>query len=361
MPDGHNFDIEGLLDLARDKSVASRTELVQVVSDLFFGSGNVVSERERALMTEILRQLIHDAEMTVRRALADEADAPADLVAMLANDEIEISHPILVRSTVLRDLDLIEIIHHRTLRHRLSITMRASLSEDVSAALVEANEEDVIKSLLENPNAEIKRDTMEFLVEESQQIDTYQNPLLRREDLGPELAKRMYWWVSAVLRNYISEKFAIELDSEIEATVKALPATDAPGSGARLAQRLDDGGEISPLLPVQTLRKGEVSLFEELFARLTGLRKTLVRRFIFEPGGEGLAISCRAINIAKSEFASIFLLSRAARPGDKAVESDELTNALNFFDRIEAGTARKVLDRWKIDPDFLFSQRQLGR
>ena len=50
-------------------------------------------------MSDILRQLIHDVEMKVRRVLAElmasESDAPHDLIAALANDQIEVAHAIL--------------------------------------------------------------------------------------------------------------------------------------------------------------------------------------------------------------------------------------------------------------------------
>jgi len=84
-----------LLALARDRSIDGRTRLVQIVGDLFFDAERVLNDRERSHMTEILRQLIHDVEKTVRRAVADrlaaEAKAPSDLVVSLANDEIEVA------------------------------------------------------------------------------------------------------------------------------------------------------------------------------------------------------------------------------------------------------------------------------
>src|SRR5262249_35449915 len=129
-------DSAHLLDLARDKTVAGRRALVATVSDLFFVRGDALSDRERSLMSEILRQLIHDVEIEVRRALADrfarEERAPKELIATLANDAIEVAHPILLHSTVLHDEELIEIVHHRTLEHQLAIAMRASVSERVS-------------------------------------------------------------------------------------------------------------------------------------------------------------------------------------------------------------------------------------
>ena len=58
--------------------------------------------------------------------------------------------------------------------------MRAEVSAAVSASLVETGEETVIKRLLDNHNAEIARDTMAHLVEQSRRIDSLQKPLVHR-------------------------------------------------------------------------------------------------------------------------------------------------------------------------------------
>src|ERR1700728_418383 len=159
-------ELDYLFELARDKTVAGRRALVATIGDLFFAQNDVLSDREKALMTEILRQLIHDLEITVRRALADrlaeQPTAPPDLVRALANDAIEVAHPLLVNSQVLQDLELVEIIRNRTLEHQLAIAIRKSLSEQVAEALVETDNVDVIKTLLENHQAQISTKTMEY-------------------------------------------------------------------------------------------------------------------------------------------------------------------------------------------------------
>lgn len=371
MTEQTDISFEGLIKMARDRTVEGRTRLVQAVGDLFFDTSRVLTDRERALMGEILRRLIHDVEMSVRRALADrlarENAAPHDLIKLLANDAIEVSHPILLHSDVLQDVDLIEVVQHRTLEHQLAIAMWDSVSETITDALVETGNQDVIKSLMENANAEISKRTMEYLVEESRRIDGYRNPLVHRSDLGPELAKRMYWWVSAALRGYILDHFKIEA-SELEERLEDV-VDDLVSSGERnetpvrkateLARRLKQEKQLSPRLLVQTLRQGEVTLFEDLFAQMTGLRTTLIRRFIFEPGGEGLAIACKGVGVEKTDFTSIFLLSRSARPGDKVVDPNELSKVLGFFDQVKRETAEKVLRRWRLDPDFLFALKRV--
>ena len=383
MTNSQDVEMQELLDLARDKSVNGRTRLVQVVGDLFFEEKSVTNDRERALMTQILQQLIHDVEQSVRKALADrlavEHDAPSELVRILANDEIDVAHKILHSSMVLQDLELIEIIQHRTFEHQLTIAMRNDVSEAVSDALVETGNSKVIQTLIENETAEISGNTLEYLVNESKTREPYQKSLLDRPDFSPHLAKRMYWWVSAALRKHIVEEYKIdptELDQKIESTIKDLlgepnadtPETEKEGgseseiidtSSMDLARKLAATHAITPQLLLQTLRKGEVRMFEGMFAQLTGLRTNLIRRLVYEPGGEGLAIACKAAELTKPDFGSLFLLSRAARPGDKTVDPNEVARVMKFFDRLRLDTAKKVVDRWKLDPDYLFAIQQV--
>ena len=355
-------DLEYLFELARDKTVAGRRMLVATIGDLFFSQHDILSDRERSLMTEILRQLIHDVEVSVRRALAERLSeqplAPHELVIALANDEIEVAHPLLVNCDVLQDLELIEIIRNRTLEHQLAIGIRKSVSEEVTDALVATDSVDVIKTLLENHHAKISQRTMEYLVEQSQRVDTYQNPLLRRPDLETTLAKRMYWWVSAALRTYILERYEVdpgELDETMESTVKALTEGDGEfkPKAVELADELSDRNEITPALIVKTLREGEVALFAALFGKYTGIRLQLVQRMLFEPGGEGLAIACKGSGIDKSTFASIYVLTRKARGRDSVNHLADMAGILGLFDRIKEDAASMLLKKWQRDPNFL--------
>lgn len=359
-------DVSALFKMARDKSAAGRKALVNAVSDLFFNNTDVLSDREKALMTDILRQIIHDVEMSVRRELAerlaDAKQAPHELILALANDEIEVAHPLLIQSDILHDFDLVEIIHHRTLEHQLAIAMRKTLNESVTDALVEAGNEDVVAKMIENPNARISKSTMEYLVDQSKRVDTYQNPLLKRPDLEPDLAKKMYWWVSAALRQHIVKNFkidALNLDETLESTVKnVIDRIDTTSGGenskpANLAERLSEEGEVTPRMLVQVLRQGEVPLFEAMFSKMSGLRPRLLRRMLFEPGGEALAILCKAVNMGKPDFASIFMLSRKARNSERGTDPQELKLILELFDRIMPDAADRMLKKWQRDSNFL--------
>jgi uncharacterized protein (DUF2336 family) len=367
-----DVETQRLFDLAHDRSVAGRKALMTTVTDLFFEQGGTLSDRERTLMTEILRQLIHDVEMSVRLALAErlarQPAAPRELVTALANDQIEVAHPILLHSEVLQDVELIEIVQHRTLEHQLAIAMRSSVSEPVSDALVATGHVDVVKTLLENRSAAISAKALDYLVEQSKRVDSYQNPLLSRPELGPDLARRMYWWVSAALRRHILDHYSLseaDIDEALEETVApavdALVDDQAARKSMQLADTLAGQEQITPALLVQTLRDGEIALFEALFSRLTGLRLPLVRRLLFDAGGEGLAVACRTADIEPSVFASIFVLSRKARPYAPGIERGDIKRILTFYDRLTRSAAESLVRKWQTNPHYLQAMWQVDR
>tara|TARA_R110002110_G_scaffold415612_2_gene651577 strand:+ start:37988 stop:39187 length:1200 start_codon:yes stop_codon:yes gene_type:complete len=365
------LDVDALLRLSRDRSAAARRELVEIIGDLFFDKDRVLNERERAAMGDILRQLIHDVEISVRKHLAirlsDEPDAPSELIFALANDNAEIAHPILMRSNVLKDPQLIEIIRNRDREHQLSVAMRTSVSETVTDALVETNEVTVIERLLENPGAEIGRQTMTYLVDQSQRVDAFQNPLIRRKDLPRKLAERMYWWVSAALRTEILDRHNLDagqlddvMDSAIEAAVRSdSDLTPGDEAASRLVAQLIDQHGPSADLMIQVLQTGEVTLFVHMLEQATRLRRPLIQRLIYESGGEGLAIVCRALGFTITDYQTLSELCRKALTLQTAMYPIARSQPDKFYELIHPAAAEQVLDRWRRNPDYLDLLRQV--
>ncbi|MSO92195.1 MAG: DUF2336 domain-containing protein [Rhodospirillales bacterium] len=364
------YDANYLFELARERSAKSLARLTEIVVDLFESESTVLSDRERAEMYSILRVVIRDIEMSLRRRLserlADLADVPPELVRDLANDAVDVAYPILTRCGVLRDEDLIEIVRFRSLEHQLAVAIRENVSEAVSEALVATNNERVIETLLRNENARISRMTLEYLVEESKRVDSFREPLLRREDLGADLARRMFAWVSMALRQYILDAHDLDphvVDELLEAAaVEELRAhPPAKKKSAELAEALKREGRATPAMILAALREGEVSLFVAMFCRETGLGETLAKRVLFEPEGEGLAIACRAAGFGKVVFSSILALRRKIEARPELDVRAELRHALAFFDHVPEAGARDALLLWRQGSDYGREVRRLRR
>ncbi|MFZ0693631.1 MAG: DUF2336 domain-containing protein [Alphaproteobacteria bacterium] len=369
--DPANIDVRQLLALAHDKSVDSRRALLQNISDLFMDNDGRLSERERALMAGIVTQLIHDVEMSVRKELAErlatQPNAPRELIVTLANDAIEIAHPILRQSGVLNDADLIDIVKGRTQEHRLAVAMRSELSFEVSQALIDSGSQDVIETLINNHDAELSRRAMDYLVSESQRVDRFQQPLLRRPDLPVELAHRMFWWVSAALREYVLNNYKTDpttVDNLIhEVTSKVKTRSEADRSTYNEAEfivsEIANKGQLDERFLLQCLRRGRIAAFTAALARMAGIDLSLARHIVFDPGGEGLAVLCKACGIDRSVFSSVFLLTREARDGSRMTDPSQLNAMVKIYDNLSQKEAEGALRCWQLNAEYLATVEQI--
>jgi uncharacterized protein (DUF2336 family) len=376
------MDVQQLLLLAREKSEQARSHLFEVMGDLFQEQSAVLSAQERAIMVDILEKLVREVSREIRlklsQRLADLPGTPRELAVLLGNDDIDIASPILMRCRALHDSDLIEIVHHRSRQHILAIAMRRDLSMSVSDVLVETGHTDVIMALLSNQDARISEATLAYIVDQSKQIDEFQEPLVHRRDLPRDLAVKMCYWVSAAIRHFVVDKFKIdanELDDSLEPILKAQVAAatleaktpDMLTPAEQAAKQLKQADKLNARLMIQTLRRGEVPMFEAMFAQMSDLRLPLVQRLLYEPGGNGLAIATRAMRLTREEFATMYLLTRRAKPGGAGQVSAQsgirgsaggavdLGRALGFYDKVAVDTAQKVLERWRRDPNYLYA------
>ena len=108
--------------------------------------------------------------------------------------------------------------------------------------------------------------------------------------------------------------------------------------------------QVTPQLIVETLRRGEIPLFEQRFAKLAGLQTEQLQRILSGTGGENLAIVCRALGMDKLTFASIYLLSQTARGPEDKGRPRELSRVTAYFDSVADDSAREVLRQWQSDP-----------
>ncbi len=372
-PPVRDSEVRELFKLAQEKSKEGREPLYKAIGDLFERRADELQTVERAMMIEILERLSLDVEMSIRSGLAnrlsENGDAPYDLIHMLANDEVQVAYKILASSPILHDSDLIEVVRHRTMQHQLAVAIRKDVSEEVSAALVEAGTEDVIVTLLNNQDARISADVLDHLAEESKRVDSYQKPLVRRPDLPTELAERMYYWVSAAVRNYIVNNFDIDiddLDDQMSATISDVLETkksdDDSGIAAEgLVDRLFDGGGLSADFALKSLHQGQVSIFEFSFAKMVGIRPVLARRIVYEPGGEALGIACRAIGLERTVYLQIYQLTRKARSSENRLGKDEVVRLTKFYESITREAAFLVLRKWQRDKRYLDADRALKK
>jgi len=344
-------DRDTLVRLSADTSAAGRKQLLDAITILFISDNDHLKDEERQVVYDILRLTIHDLEMGIRRSVAEHlakrTDAPSELVNTLANDEIDIAFPILVHSPVLEDAELVEIVRQQAFRHRLAVTFRKEIGEQVSDALVATGNEKVICSLLKNGGAKIAPATLGKLADQSKIIVAYQKPILYRADLPPELAKRMFVWVSVALRQYILDKCDIPKD-EIEAILGQAVVQEALAKqdGTRQVD------ETTTDKLVSLLANNKYIDFTLLFEAHTGIPQSIVLRALTSDTADALAVACKAGGIGKAAFAGILAgIRRTKSQGENGLQK-EVRSYMLFYDKIDMDSAKFITAAWKQNADF---------
>jgi uncharacterized protein (DUF2336 family) len=351
-----------MVELARSQDKRDRGVLMENMTDLFLSPEGRLTEAERTSMIAIIGKLIDEVEITIRAKLSERLavmpGAPRELVLRLAADEPGVARPLLLKSDVLKDIDLVQLVKHRAQEHRLAIAMRAGIGAEVSDELIKTGDEDVIEALIRNKDAVLSRQAIDYLVEESRRVDRFQEPLLRRKELPAALAMRMFWWVSAALRRHILANFPLkpeDLDDAMEGAVYSgtsgtnLVETEAE----KLASRMLERGDLTPNVIVQELRDGHVNAFIAGLARISGIDYLTARRIAFSLSREALAVVCKAGGFYRNDFASTYLLLRQLQHPGSVTRADVLEDLLAVYDRADPNRVRVVLRHWMRDAQYM--------
>ncbi|MEO5336273.1 MAG: DUF2336 domain-containing protein [Magnetospirillum sp. WYHS-4] len=361
--------LQHLVDLAKEPSEERRRQLLKEVTDLFMNSSDGLSETERGHFGDIMGRVAAEMESKVRQVLSERlarhAGAPHDLIAQLANDSIEVARPVLEHSPVLDETDLVAIASHQSQDHLAAVAVRPSVSETVSDHLVARGDDRVLLSLVSNRGARFSRAGMAAVVDRAEANAQLHKPLINRGDVPPDMLHRMFWTVSAPLRQKILEATAnipgdevdrllADAETEIMAGLSTLatghtvkgPAFDPStiDMAEKFAHNKEAAGQLTPDLLVQLLRQGQVAYFVTGFARLVGVDTQTARRILYDPSGEAVAIACKAVAFDRVYFSNLLLMtdqSGSRRP-------EEIQKLAEIYDQIAPETAQRAMRFWKL-------------
>ena len=279
--------------LADDENEDVRAELAMKIARLMPGLSERESSHVFALTIETLECLARDTAVRVRAILADEIKTlsclPKDIVLILAHDlNAIVAAPILQYSPLLSDADLIEIIACGHVQEVLTaIAARKPVSEDISERLVQSLDVPAVAALLVNPDARIRKETLDRIVEQAEEIQSWQMPLVLRADLSARAIRRIASLVGAslierlVARNDLSDATRIHLNRELRARL-AEPDLTAPGVMSPedvIAQAVREN-RMDGLFVEQAAQSGRRELVILGLAHLSGVAEETVRKIL---------------------------------------------------------------------------------
>jgi uncharacterized protein (DUF2336 family) len=164
---------------------------------VFLARNAISQDRGQLDETESIIQIIlWNSDIEVAESIAGVAALGSGLsrplVWMLANDDERVAAPVLEKSLVLTDEDLMGIIEWSGSRAKMnSIARRPVVTESVSRSLVSHGDESTAMTLLENSGAQVSADAFNVMVDRFGELEQIQSAIVRRDVIFPLVAQRL--------------------------------------------------------------------------------------------------------------------------------------------------------------------------
>jgi len=312
-----------------------------------------LSPDDRAAAEGAMTMLLDDPSPLVRRALADvfasSQAAPPVIVHALATDQPEIAAPVLERSPLLRDADLVDLAATAHPQSQAVIASRFLLPRAVSAAIAEVGAAQACLALLENPGAEIAPFSIDRIVERFGHLAAIRENLLGRGDLPAATRQAVLAKLSQTLAGFVASRHWMPQDHAQyamreaceKATIALAAETHELEIGA-LVTHLRESGQLTAGLILRAVFSGNIALFEEALAELSGLPLDTVSSYIHDRSVSGFQALYRKAGLPDAAYPAFREAVTAMREGVFLGEQHDTT-------RLKRRIVEWVLDRCSED------------
>ena len=363
------------LELAKDSDESVRALLATKIGGIIPELTPEEAKNLGHLAYDALAILTRDQVTIVRRIIAEAlqnvAHVPPDIVNRLARDaEIAVSAPILENSPVLTDGDLLDILSETPEPSALSaIARRAHLGDSVSDAVARTGDIEAVGVLLTNPSAQIREDTLDWIISRAPQVEPWHAPLVHRPGLSGNAAMRIARFVAdnlletLIKRADLSAETISALREEVSQRLRdhqeqlengAAPQVSGDGADGSLwkgilddsasaqeaAETLQGYGQLDPAVIMEALACGEEEFVTAALAVKAGVPHGVAKSVVSMQNAKGIvALASRAeipdhalpqlqISLCRISPAKILI---SKKPGEYPLTEEEITWQLEFF------------------------------
>ena len=346
--------VQQLAQLGAEKSSEKRLALLRSVADLYFARAIRPTLAEEYLFTEIansvMRRLQPAQRPQVSEKLCESDRVPHELALTLASDaNIAVARPILARSPVLTEADILRLAQASSDDHLEAIATRPTLSSCITDVLIDRGSNKVLRTVSGNAGAEVSETGLRRLVDRARHDDELCLSLADRGDLTPAVLEQL----EAIVCERAEQQGGDHAGDAIAALRARAQALISEELGKRRAN-ISSTERIIAAIDAKTL-----SIDEGLTPLLDGGRlldvATVVahllrfeRNFIFQQIAAGdlntVLLAFRALDISFENLQATLLLRARKRRGDKAAEVLTRTD----YEAVDLASAQRAMRFLKV-------------
>jgi uncharacterized protein (DUF2336 family) len=288
--------VRQFLHWVRTASAGERAEATSALARAFLFSD--LSRDDRSAAEGAMIMLLDDPSPLVRRALSDvlaaSQKAPPAVIQALAADQPEIAVPVIERSPLFIDADLVDIVATGPSVVQAAVARRLPVPCAVAAALAEVGSAEACLELIENPDADIAPFSIDRMVARFGHVAAIREALFARGDLPVATRHTLVAKLSVTLaefvvgREWLAPERAQRVAQDACERATIVLAAQSPARETRpLIRHLCDNGQLTAGLILRALLCGNIVLFEEALAELSGLPLARVRGYVHDNRGAG--------------------------------------------------------------------------
>ena len=263
-----------------------------------------LTDAERHECSLAMAALLDDRRVEVRRALAEafagSRRAPRALVVALANDRSEIAAPLLARSPLLTDGELVDAVAAGDGVAQCALARRPFLGPGPVGALAEVGTRDAGLTVIDNPDAALGRGALRRLFERFGDDADVRRALASRADLPAALKAEIA--IADAGAPQCSSEGAAQARARRDAALATIAADCPENDLSGLVQALRLRGALTTALLLRSLAGGERAFFVASLAELSGVSHARVAGFVRDPRGAGFAAAAVKAGFSKSSL-----------------------------------------------------------
>jgi len=355
----------GMKDAAPETPLKARQTLLKRLADVVSLPASRVNAFERAvtgdLLVEMLRLASPEERLRVAARLAPLAELPNSVARLLLRDEPEIAGLLIEQCASLTDADLTACARDAGPQHRLLMASRRGLGEVVTEALLAFEELDVIEAVLRNTTARLSQTGVEWAVGLSRAHPQLCAPLLKRAEMRPSGAYAMFWWCDAADRRVILQRFAVsrEVMQEVSEDVFAVAAREdwadpVVRKALQFIERRQRNRAAIAKSPFDSLEQAVMVAARDGLTRetaseiafLAGIKPLTGAKVLGDPGGEPLAILCKATGLSRTDLLNLWRSMRRPETTADGVVDPDLERVQITYEMLAVDRAQTVLRYW---------------
>jgi uncharacterized protein (DUF2336 family) len=288
--------VRQFLQWVRHAPPGERAEATSALARAYLHSD--LSPDDLAAAEGAMIMLLDDPSPLVRSAMAEvfasSQKAPLIVVQALAADQPDVAMPVLARSPLLLEDDLVDLIATGQTENQIAIASRPLLSRSLAAAISEVGSAEACLTLLENGDAIIAMFSIDRIVERFGHLAAIRENLTARDDLPMATRQALLSKLSQTLAGFVAarqwlgpEHAEYAAREACEKATLALAAETPYDEIAALMQHLRQTGQLTAGMMLRALLCGNVVLFEEALMELSGVELDRVTSYIHDKNISG--------------------------------------------------------------------------